>query len=184
MATKHQLSLELPESNNIKVFRVFDTSIYATGMTIDCGTLRITSPGFNLPVSIETLPNFNLVLSACSLGLQRTSCGENFQNIPDGIYVINYSVSPNSSVFVEYNHLRTAQTMNQYYNILASLELAACDPEPEIKEKLAELRMIKSFIEAARGKVEYAHEPEAGMELFSYAKKRLSKLVSTMACYT
>jgi hypothetical protein len=44
--------------------------------------------------------------------------------------------------------------------------------------------MIKSFIEAARGKVEYAHEPEAGMELFSYAKKRLSKLVSTMACYT
>jgi hypothetical protein len=74
--------------------------------------------------------------------------------------------------------------MNQYYNILAALELAACDPEPEIKEKLAELRMIKSFIEAARGKVEYAHEPEAGMELFSYAKKRLSKLVSTMACYT
>jgi hypothetical protein len=121
MATKHQLSLELPESNNIKVFRLFDTSIYAEGMTIDCGTLRITSPGFNLPVSIETLPNFNLVLSACSLGLQRTSCGENFQNIPDGIYVINYSVSPNSSVFVEYNHLRTAQTMNQYYNILASI---------------------------------------------------------------
>ena len=68
MATKHQLSLELPESNNIKVFRVFDTSIYAEGMTIDCGTLRITSPGFNLPVSIETLPSFNLVLSACSLG--------------------------------------------------------------------------------------------------------------------
>jgi hypothetical protein len=183
MASKHQLSLELPESNNIKVFRVFDTSIYAEGMTIDC-TLRITSPGFNLPVSIETLPNFNLVLSACSLGLQRSSCGENFQNIPDGIYIINYSVSPNSSVFVEYNYLRTAQTMNQYYNILASLELAACDPEPEIKEKLAELRMIKSFIEAAKGKVEYAHEPEAGMELFSYAKKRLSKLVNSMACYT
>jgi hypothetical protein len=32
--------------------------------------------------------------------------------------------------------------------------------------------------------VEYAHEPEAGMELFGYAKKRLSKLVSSMACYT
>ena len=90
MASKHQLSLELPESNNIKVFRVFDTSIYADGMTIDCGTLRITSPGFNLPVSLETLPNFNLVLSACSLGLQRTACGENFQNIPDNKLRINH----------------------------------------------------------------------------------------------
>ena len=184
MASKHQLSLELPDTNNIKVLRLFDTSLYAEDLAIDCGTLRITSPGFNLPVAIEILKGFNIVLNACSLGLQRTNCQDASQPIPDGVYVINYSVSPNSSVFVEYNHLRTAQTMNQYYNILASLELAACDPEPEIKEKLAELRMIKSFIEAARGKVEYAHEPEAGMELFSYAKKRLSKLVSTMACYT
>lgn len=184
MASKHQLSLELPESNNIKVLRLFDTSIYAEGVNIDCGNLRITSPGFNLPVAIEVLPNFNLVLNACSLGLQRSGCGETSQNIPDGIYVINYSVSPNTSVFVEYNHLRTAQTVNQYYNLLGALEISGCEPDPDIKAKLAELRLIKSFIDAAKGKVEYAHEPEAGMELFTYAKKRLDRITTSMACYT
>jgi len=178
MASKHQLSLELPDTNNIKVLRIFDTSLYADGMPVTCGTLQITSPGFNLPNVIEALPNFNLVLNACSLGLQRTGCGEVSQTIPDGIYVINYSVSPNTNVYVEYNHLRTTQTMNRYYNLLANLEMSGCEPSADIKAQLSELRLIKSFIDAAKAKVEYAHSPEDGMGLFNYAKKRLDRLTS------
>lgn len=176
MASKHQLSLELPESNNIKVMRLADTSLYAEGLAVDCGTLEITSPGFNLPVQIEVIPNFNLVLNACTLGIQRSGCGEVSQILPDGIYVIKYSVSPNSNVFVEYNHLRATQTINRYYHLLGELEMAACEPDADVKEQLAELRLIKSFIDAAKAKVEYTHEPEKGMELLIYAKKRLDKL--------
>lgn len=178
MPSKHQLSLELPDTNNIKVLRLFDTSQYGEGLTVDCGTLRITAPGFNQPVSLEVLPHFNLVLNACTLGLQHGNCGEDHQALPDGIYVINYSVSPNTNVFVEYNYLRATQTLNRYYNLLAELEMGACEPDADIKERLAELRLIKSFIDAAKAKVEYAHEPEAGMELLIYAKKRLDKLTS------
>lgn len=175
MASKHQLSLELPETNNIKVLRLFDTSFYAKGMTVDCGTLSITSPGFNLPVAIEVLPYFNIVLNACSLGLQRTGCTEDSQPIPDGIYVINYSVSPNSSVFVQYNHLRLAQTLNKYFNLMCALEMSGCEPDADVREKLEELRLIKSFIDAAKVKVEVCHEPENGMELLLYAQKMLNK---------
>jgi len=182
MASKHQLSLELPESNNIKVFRIVDNSSYAAELPVECGTLNITSPGFNLPRSIEVLPNFNLVLNACTLGLQRTGCGQTSEILPDGIYVINYSVSPNSSVFTEYNHLRVTQTMNRYYNLLAELELGACEPDADLKEKLKELRLIRSFIEAAKAKVEYAHQPEEGIELLIYAKKRLDKITSQIQC--
>ena len=181
MASKHQLSLELPDTNNIKVLRLFDTSLYATGLPVDCGALRITSPGFNLPAAIEVLPNFNIVLNSCSLGLQRTGCGEASQPLPDGIYVINYSVSPNTNVFVEYNHLRTTQTTNKYFNLLSDLEMSACEPDADIKEKLQELRLIKSFIDAAKAKVEYAHEPSAGMELLMYAQKRLNKYTAECA---
>ena len=182
MASKHQLSLELPETNNIKVLRLFDTSLYAEGMSIDCGTLRITSPGFNLPVAIEVLPHFNIVLNACTLGLQRSGCSEYSQVLPDGIYVINYSVSPNTNVFVEYNHLRTTQTTNKYYNLLCELELAACEPSADVKDRLRELQMIKGFIDAAKAKVEYCNEPEAGMELLIYAQKRLNKYAAKCAC--
>lgn len=175
MASKHQLSLELPDTNNIKVMRLFDTSSYAEGLTADCGTLLITSPGFNLPVSISVLPHFNLVLNACTLGLQRSGCGTHSEVIPDGVYIINYSVSPNSNVFVEYNHLRVVQTLNKYYNLLAQVEMSGCEPDADVKEQLNELRLIKSFIDAAKAKVEYAHDLEAGMELLLYAQKRLNK---------
>lgn len=182
MASKHQLSLELPDTNNIKVLRLFDTSLYAQDLAIDCGTLRITSPGFNLPVAIEILKGFNIVLNACSLGLQRTNCQDASQPIPDGVYVINYSVAPNTSVFVEYNHLRTTQTTNKYFNLLCDLEMSACEPDADVKEKLEELRLIKGFIDAAKAKVEYCHEPQAGMELLIYAQKRLNKYATECAC--
>ena len=182
MASKHQLSLELPDTNNIKVLRLFDTSLYAEDLAIDCGTLRITSPGFNLPVAIEILKGFNIVLNACSLGLQRTNCQDASQPIPDGVYVINYSVAPNTSVFVEYNHLRTTQTTNKYFNLLCDLEMSACEPDADVKEKLEELRLIKSFIDAAKAKVEYCHEPSAGVELLMYAQKRLNKYATECAC--
>jgi hypothetical protein len=168
MASKHQLSLELPDTNNIKVLRLFDTSLYAPDLAVDCGTLRITSPGFNLPVAIEILKGFNIVLNACSLGLQRTSCQDASQPLPDGIYVIN--------------HLRTTQTTNKYFNLLCDLEMSGCEPGADIKEKLEELRLIKSFIDAAKAKVEYGHEPQAGMELLIYAQKRLNRYATECAC--
>lgn len=180
MASKHQLSLELPDTNNIKVLRIFDTSIYADGVGKDCGVLSITSPGFNLPVNIEMLPGFNTTLTACTLGLQKTGCSDALQPIPDGIYVINYSLSPNSIVQVEYNYLRVTQTVNRYYNLLCELEMSACEPGADVKEKLEELRLIKSFIDAAKAKVEYCHSPEAGIELLMYAKKRLDKITNAL----
>lgn len=182
MAVKHHLSLEMPDSNNPCVLRVFDTSTYADDMEINCGYLRITSPGYNLPVAIEVQPHFNLVLNGCTLGIQTSGCGETSEVIPDGIYVINYSTSPNTSVFTEYNYLRVTQTYNRYMTLLSELEMSACEPDADIKEKLKELRLIKSFIEAAKAKVEYAHEPEAGMELLVYAKKRLERLSTLCAC--
>lgn len=175
MAIKHQLSLEVPDTNNVKVLRVFDTSLYASQFDTSCGLLQVTSPGFNIPVNIDVLPHYNLVLNACTLGLQSVGCGEVSATLPDGIYQIRYSVAPNDKVFVEYHHLRTTQTMNKYATELSKLEMAACEPAADVKEKLAELSMIKNFIEAAKVKVEYAHQPHEGMELLIYAQKKLNK---------
>ncbi len=174
MALKHQLSLETPDTNNCKVLRVFDTSTYADGLDKECGTLQITSPGFNLPVNIEVLPYFNIVLNGCSLGLQKSGCGDALMCIPDGIYVIRYSVAPNNKVLVEYNHLRTSQTLNKYFNELCKLEINSAEPDQDVRQKFKELQEIKSYIDAAKVKVEYCHQPEEGMELLIYAQKKLN----------
>jgi len=185
MSYKHQLSLEVPDTNNCSVFRVLDTSTYSNKVPITCAKLEITAPGYNQPVVIDVtlvvdpqthnLVNFSYVLNACTLGLQTTGCGQESEIIPDGIYNLKYSVSPNDKVYVEYNYLRVCQLLNSYYEQLCKLEIHACEPSADIKASLDELRLIKSFIDAAKAKVEQCNELDEGMDLLNYAKKRLQK---------
>jgi hypothetical protein len=76
---------------------------------------------------------------------------------------------------VEYKYLRITSILDQWYKQLCQLELAACEPNADVKESLKELRLIKSFIDAAKAKVEYCHDNVAGMNLYNYAKKLLDK---------
>jgi len=185
MSYKHQLSLEVPDTNNCSVFRVVDTSLYSDQIPVTCAKLEITSPGYNEPVVIDVvlatdpqtnnLVNFSYILNGCTLGIQTSGCGDTSERLPDGIYRLKYSVSPNDKVYVEYNYLRVCQTLNKYYNELCKLEMAACEPDADLKADLDELRLIKSFIDAAKAKVEQCNELDEGMDLLMYAQKRLQK---------
>jgi hypothetical protein len=53
--------------------------------------------------------------------------------------------------------------------------MAACEPPADVKADLDELRLIKSFIDAAKVKVEVCNSPDEGMDLLNYAQKRLDK---------
>lgn len=173
----HVLSLEVPDVLNTCIIKLFDTSVYATGMPVVCPTLDITVPGFNYASELSVTPGFNLTLTACDLGLQSNGCDTSeYANLPDGVYIIKYSVSPNEFVFVEYNHLRITQALNKYYNILCELDVADCDPPAHVEEKLKQLRAIKTFLDAAKAKVEFCHEPDKGMRIYNYALKLLNKI--------
>jgi hypothetical protein len=174
----HQLSLEIPTTANPRIFRIDDTSIYTDGLPIICPVLQITPPGFSVPTNITVTTPFNLVLNACTLGIQSSDCGNNSYVLPDGIYIIRYSVSPNDKVFVEYHHMRVTQFVNRYNQMLCNLELNGCEPNADIKAQLNELRLIKSFIDAAKAKVEDCHDDAKGMELLEYARRKLMKLDS------
>jgi len=179
MAAKHQLSLEVLDVKNLGILKITDTSVYTDKIDVDCEVLHITVPGFNSPVAIEVVKGFDLVITACDLYLQTTNCEESLQNLPDGVYTIRYSVNPNDKVYVEYKHLRITSVLDQWYKQLCQLEMAACEPKEDVKESLKELRLIKSFIDAAKAKVEYCHDVEAGMDLYNYAKRRLDKFPDT-----
>jgi len=181
----HVFFLELHKIMNECILKILDTSVYQTAnpaIPIICPTLNITVPGFGYSNQIEgtTMTNFvntgHITLTACDLQLQNTNCGTQYYNIPDGIYIIKYSVSPNDTVYVEYNHLRISHALNKYYNILCDVDAAACDPPFKIKQKLEELRLIFMYLQAAKSKVEFCLEPQKGMSLYNYALKLLNKL--------
>lgn len=164
---------------NSCILKIFDTSVYSDLIPVTCPTLNITVPGFGYSVQLDTVPDFVETITACDLQLQTVDCGSVAVDIPDGVYIIKYSVSPNETVYVEYNHMRITQALNKYYNVLCDVDANACDPPVEIKKKLEHLRLIKMYLEAAKSKVEYCHEPQKGMSLYNYALKLLNKMTCT-----
>lgn len=171
----HVLSLEVPTVMNPCILSINDTSVYSNLVPVTCETLNVTVPGFSHSVQIDVTAGFNQILTACDLQLQSTGCGQTYANIPDGIYIIKYSVSPNDLVYVEYNHLRITQALIKYNKAMCNLDLAACEPTEKVQEKLNRLRMIRMYLDAAKAKVEFCHEPQKGMTLYNYAIKLLNK---------
>jgi hypothetical protein len=172
----HILSLEVPTVFNTCILSILDTSVYSALIPVTCPTLNVTVPGFNYSTQLTIVPGANTILTACDLQLQTQNCATSLNDLPDGIYVIKYSVSPNDLVFVEYNHLRISKALNIYNNILCKLDLAACEPPANIKRKLEVLKMAKMYLDAAKAKVEFCHEPNHGMSLYNYALKIMRKI--------
>lgn len=183
MALKHILQLEVPDTACENVLKVVDMSAYASTSTlpVTCPQLSVTVPGMTQPVYFTTnLPlNFSRVLTAVDLGIGTSTS----LPIPDGVYKISYSISPNDKVYVSYYHLRTTAITNRYYAELCKLHLGECEPTAEEKQKLNDLRYIKMLVDGAKAKVEYCHTPNQGVKMLEYAHKLLDKYV-TGCCIT
>jgi len=179
---KHQLSLHVLDSINDWGLSIHDTSLYSTSIPVNCPTLQVLPPGFVTAALFDDTtipsiaPGFSRTFTACDLGLQTRNCGLSYNCLPDGLYVIKYSVSPNDVVFVEYNHLRMTQALKKYLEKLCELELAPCQPEKIKADRLKELMQIKGYLDAAKAMVEVCHEAKKGMDLFNYAVRLLDKL--------
>lgn len=175
--SKHILSLETFDTLNECILPIDNMSTYSDKLPIECVYLDILVPGFRAAVRFEIDHTINRhIYTACDLGLQTLNCGNKFENLPDGIYVLKHSVAPNEYVNIEYNHLRISSALNKIKKVYCDLDLGLCDPLPELKAKLKELRLIEDLIKGAKAKVEICHEGTKGMDLYEYALKRLNKL--------
>lgn len=174
--SQHVLQLECPDTMNGCVLRLIDISIYS-GVPVTCPELLVQVPGFTKGVSIPNpQPGFIYNLTACDLGIQTTQCGTKYFDLPDGIYILKYSVSPNKFVYVEYNHLRITKALRMIYDILCDLDRSACEPPAQTKAKMMELGYIEMVLKGAKADVEFCLKPKQGLENYKYALKLLDKL--------
>ena len=181
MANRHILALDVPDTACENVLRIADVSVYLpTG--ISGPSLSITPPNSDEVIFTDDdvyLNNdvtvlFNKVYTADLLGISDPD-QDYICPLVDGLYVITYSICPNTEMYVTYNHLRTTISNNRYYAELCRLQLQACEPTVETKEKLSHLRYIKMLIDAAKAKVEYCNATQQGLDMFAYAVKLLDK---------
>lgn len=173
----HELMLDAPDTLNGCIFKLQDSSAYADGIAVTCPRLSIQSPGFTRAIDIPNpQPGFMYNLTACDLGIQTQQCGTTYFDIPDGIYILKYSVSPNDFVYVEYNYLRITKALNIIQSILCDLDVSACVPDSKNEAKLRDLHLLQMQLLAAKAKVETCLEPKTGWEIYLYVIRMLDKL--------
>lgn len=167
---KHILGVDIIPTNNVNILHLFDTSVYAEGLGKTCIHLEITLPGFKEVRLIEPNPNFNLPLNAITMALIPETA-DYLIPLPDGLYHIRYSLSPNDQVWVELDHLRTVAFDQEMFEQRCMIKLNACSPGEDVVKQLKDLQEVENYLKAAIAKVEYCGELDRGMELFNYAKR-------------
>jgi hypothetical protein len=183
VAKKHQLYLDFPENVNPGILRIEDSSIYDSSIPVNCPTLEITPPGYTSPTVLTQMPQqFRFFLNACNLGIVTTGCDSFAPTVPDGIYNIRYSVSPNDKVYVEYKLLRIVGIMSKWYKVLCWINNTPCNPQNDQLILLRELQLIHNQILTAKHLTEDLHDFEASMEMLQFAQKKLSELAR--GCHT
>jgi hypothetical protein len=180
---KHQLSLDIPDTITSCVMRIIDTSTYDGNITPECLTLTITPPGFTVASTLTGYtPGFIANITACDLGIQTSNCATTRSDLADGVYVVKYSIAPAEYVYVEYNHLRITAALNKIQSLLCCLDVAACEPQGQVREELREVQLLSTMLQAAKAKVEYCHNPNQGMAMYNYVNSRLTKLMGGCSC--
>jgi hypothetical protein len=184
MSIKHTLGLDIPDTACDNILKIVDSSAYGQGMTPTCLRLDVTVPGFTNPAYIteDLTPGFTVNLTAIDLGLQPTS-NTVLATLPDGLYTVKYSVSPNDKVYIEYYHLRMTSLLTKYFSEICKIQLATCEPTAEQKQKMDDLRYIRMLMDAAKAKAEYCHATTQAVDMYNYACKLLAKY-QTGCCLT
>jgi hypothetical protein len=175
---KHILQLEVPPVYNEGIFIVEDISIYAANIPVTCQNLQITPPGYGTPTIISiTQQNFRLVLNACTIGVAAPGgCNDICPNLPDGIYNLRYSVSPNTQVWVEYQYLRITHAINRLNHLLCEVDLGDCLPDTETEYYLKNIDTIRNYLISGQVNVNDKHQCEDGINQYRYALALMEKM--------
>jgi hypothetical protein len=173
----HLLSVEIPPIVNPKVLRIYDTTVWDSALTVTARKLDIIPPGYSSSTTFNVTSGFDRLFNASNLGISVTSNPQNLVDLLDGIYIVRLTVEDGSdSQWVEYNHLRQVCLLKKYYQALCTLNFYPCDTlDVDLEAKRKELSIIKSYIDAAKAKVEWCNAPVEGLELHRYAVKLLDR---------
>lgn len=165
------LNIEVPTVSNSKILKIYDTSIWGEPL-IGSIFLSITCPGFSNSVTFQVKKGFDRLFNGSSLMIHPVSNVADLAPLPDGIYVIRLI---NEDDFSEFNHLRQTQLNNLWFKALCKLQLSSNDNRTkEIEKEITYLYKIKSYIDAAKAKVEFCNSPNEGLDLHNYAYKLLN----------
>ncbi len=171
------LEVHVETTNNCKILKIVDNSIYNPDITVENAILEVTVPGYNCPVVFNVTPGFVLLLNSSTLNIAVAATYAALLPLPEGIYKIKYSIKPNNQLFIEYDYLRNCQQFQRYVVACCTFfdkKCTFCDNDVIRLRK--DLAWIKELIDAAKFKVEECDECGEGLDLYNEANILLLRL--------
>jgi len=122
---------------------VADISTYPDPVTSP--SIEITPPGFPA-ISIVFVPDTLNVFNSTTLGI--TSGDDDLVPLPDGVYILTYSVSPAFENFVTKTIQRVDQLQEKFDNAFMKLDMMECDSAIK-KQSKVDLNTIYFLIQGS-----------------------------------
>lgn len=180
---KTELSLEVSNSPNLKVMRLFDTSHYCPDEIIENYLVEVLPVNKTVWVTFNVAKRFSLALNSSNLRYKKASDEEHLIELQDGIYEIKQSFKPNLFTFSHYYHMRTTELSNKLQIQRTKLLSTQCSiSRDEYFKERDKLRDIEEFITAAKWMVEECNDKEKGKELYEFSRKLLEKYTNDCKC--
>jgi hypothetical protein len=130
---------------NVMTLGIADASVYPTSPPVVAPTIEITVPGF-ATVSLPFNTNDFTVYTSSTLGI--TDVGDTDLPLPDGVYLLKYSVTPAYINFVEKSIIRIDQLQERFDAAFMKLDMMECDRAIKTQAKV-DLTSIYFFIQGA-----------------------------------
>lgn len=166
------LDILVTPTYNTLTLGIADASTYPTSPQIQSPTITIGIPGFDT-VSLPFNKNdFNIINSA-SLGLSEV--GADLVPLPDGVYTLNYSVSPAYSNYVNKTIIRTEQLQEKFDNAFMQLDMMECDLAIKKQDKVD----LSSIYFLIQGSIAAANNcaVDTSNKLYNQASKMLNNFM-------
>jgi hypothetical protein len=178
-----ELSLEVSDSSNPKVMRLFDTSHYCGDEKIENYLIEVLAPSKSAWVTFNVAKNFSLVLNSSNLRYRKVSDEADLAPLPDGVYEITQSFKPNGYTIVRFFHLRIVDLKRRIAVEWKKLVDNVCKlSHEEFFDNRDKLREIQEYAYAAKWEVEECNDKKKGKEIYEFAKKLLEQYTRKCGC--
>lgn len=167
------LDINIIDTHNSKTIGIADSSTYDPNVTISNATIEITPPGgysrLSLPFQIRSINTFN----SNNVGITSACESENLVAMPDGLWILRYSINPNLSTFIIKTYLRTTllecRLQKSLLGALTDLKTPFSQRE-KVKKKLLDIQILIEGAIAAANRLDTA----TATDLYNRADKLIS----------
>lgn len=147
------LDINIIDTHNSKTIGIADSSTYDPNKVISNSTIEITPPGGFNKVSLLFQPKSINVFNSNNVGITNACDFDQLVNMPDGIWILKYSINPNISEYIIRTYLRTSllecRLQQSLLSVLTDTKATPTDRNNKKKRLLDVQILIEGAISAA-----------------------------------